>query len=197
MKIVLDSNIIMADFWMESTNFTILFESARNGSIEIYIPEVVVGEVKNKYSQRLLKSKNDIKTELNKFNKLSKQNIGEILVEQNIDDAIDRYNKYFDKIVEDNKIQILTYPKVSHKYIAEKAMKKTKPFNANEKGYRDNLIWENIKDLLTDEELAVAFPELVFISNNHKDFTENNTRNPHPELLKELEEREFSIKSVV
>lgn len=197
MKIVLDSNIIMADFWMESTNFTILFESAKNGSIEIYIPEVVIDEVKNKYSQRLLKSKTDIKTELNKFNKLSKQNIGEILIDQNIDDAIKEYDKHLDKIIKDNKIQILPYPKVSHKFIAEKAMKKTKPFNANEKGYRDNLIWENIKDLLTDEELAVTFPELVFISNNHKDFAENNTRIPHKELLKELEERDFSTKSVV
>jgi len=182
---------------MESTNFTILFESARNGSIEIYIPEVVIDEVKNKYSQRLLKSKTDIKNELIKFNKLSKQNIAEILIDENIDNAIEEYVNHLDKIIKDNNIKILPYPKVSHKFIAEKAMKKTKPFNANEKGYRDNLIWENIKDLLTDEELAVTFPELVFITNNHKDFAENNTRNPHKDLLNELKERQFSTKSVV
>jgi len=36
MKVVLDSNIIIADFWLESTNFKLLFESAKKEDIKIY-----------------------------------------------------------------------------------------------------------------------------------------------------------------
>jgi predicted nucleic acid-binding protein len=73
MKVVLDSNIIIADFWLESTNFKLLFESAIKGDVKIYIPEVVLDEVVNKYSKRLEDSKRKIDSELKTFKKLSRE----------------------------------------------------------------------------------------------------------------------------
>jgi predicted nucleic acid-binding protein len=196
MKIVLDSNIIIADFWMESTNFKLLFESAKKGDIQILIPEIVLDEVINKYSQRLQKSSRDVSSELKTFNKLSKGTIKQPIEQKLIDKSIKAYQKRLSEINKENEILVLKYPKTDHKYIANKAMLKLKPFNTNEKGYRDNLIWENIKELLTDYESVFALPELVFISNNYKDFTENEYE-LHSDLISELEDEDFDSKSVI
>jgi predicted nucleic acid-binding protein len=57
MKVVLDSNIIIADFWMQSPNFQVLLESSKKGNIDLMIPELVMDEVLNKFNQRIEKSK--------------------------------------------------------------------------------------------------------------------------------------------
>lgn len=196
MKIVLDSNIIIADFWMESTNFKLLFESAKKEDVQVLIPEIVLDEVINKYSQRLHKSVKDIDSELKTYNKISKVDLKHPIKQKQIDKSIKHYQKHLRKTIKENKISVLKYPKTDHKYIANKAMLKLKPFNTNEKGYRDNLIWENIKEILTDYESVSAIPELVFISNNYKDFTENDYE-LHSDLVSELENEDFDSKSVV
>lgn len=197
MKIVLDSNTIIANFWMQSTNFKILFENVTNGNIEIYIPEIVLDEVKNKYQQRLNKSKKDIESELKKFNSLSRKRIDSVLKEEIVSNSIDEYAEHLEKVINENRIKILPYPSTDHKIIAKKAMLKLKPFNVNEKGYRDCLIWENIKGLLTEEEIVIALPELVFITNNYKDFSEKDSYELHPNLISELIDSEFASNSVV
>lgn len=195
MKVVLDSNILIADFWLESTNFKVLFESQKNGDIEILIPEIVLDEVSNKYSQRLLKSKEDIDSELNKFKRISREKIQSLITEELVDSSVLKYKKHLKKVVATNEIKVLPYPKTSHKFLVNKAMLNLKPFNATEKGYRDSLIWENIKKLLTEEEMVSALPELVFITNNYKDFATPEYE-LHNDLIKELENEDFNPEAV-
>ena len=95
-----------------------------------------------------------------------------------------------------NSIEVINYPKTDHKFLAHKAINKLKPFNSNEKGYRDCLIWENIKELLTESEGAVSQPELVFISNNYKDFATCEYE-LHSDLISELENEDYDSKSVI
>jgi predicted nucleic acid-binding protein len=196
MKVVLDANIIIADFWLETTNFKLLFESAKKGDIKIYIPEVVVDEVVNKYNKRLEESKEKIESELKTFNKVSKLNQSSSITKSIIDRSVLDYKNHLQKVIKENTIEIIDYPKTDHKTIALKAINKYKPFNTNEKGYRDCLIWENIKQLLTESESAISQPELVFISNNYKDFATNEYE-LHPGLISELENEDYDSKSVI
>lgn len=196
MKIVLDSNIIIADFWLKSTGFNILFESAKKGDVNIYIPEIVLDEVVNKYIQRLDESKRSIDSELQTFQKLTRRKDKTPLTQEIVEKSIAEYQKHLRKVIKENSIIVLKYPKTDHKFLAHKALKKLKPFNSNEKGYRDSLIWENIKTLLTDYESAVSQPELVFISNNYKDFATNEYE-LHSDLIAELENEDFDPKSVI
>ncbi len=195
MKIVLDSNIIIADFWLQSTNFKILFESVKKGNLEVYIPEIVLDEVVNKYDSRINKSKNDIESELKTFHKLTKEKQKFTISDELLQSCLSKYQEHLQKIVKENNIIVLPYPKTEHKLLANKAMLKLKPFNSNEKGYRDCLIWENIKSLLTEEEAVVALPELVFVTNNYKDFATPEFE-LHSDLIKELENEDFDPDSV-
>lgn len=196
MKVVLDANIIIADFWLESTNFKLLFESAKKGDVKIYVPEVVMDEVVNKYSKRLEDSKRKIESELKTFQKLTREKEGNPITADMIDKSVSEYQKQLKQVIKDNSIEVIKYPKTDHKFLAKKAINKLKPFNSNEKGYRDCLIWENIKELLTESESAISQPELVFISNNFKDFATSEYE-LHSDLILELEDEDFDSKSVI
>lgn len=190
MKIILDSNIIVADFWMDSPAFLILLESSKAGNIDLYFPKVVVDEVKNKFRQRIAHAQSTINGEIGKLNRLTRLSIGKSLSESVMKKFVKKYEKHFDQVIKDNNITILPYPDTSHEYLARKARLKLKPFNENEKGYRDNLIWETIKKQLSayDEELP-ATPEVIFITANYTDFGESEQL--HNDLFTELEEEGF------
>lgn len=196
MKVVLDANIIIADFWMRSPGFKVLFENAKQRNIELAIPQVVLDEVLNKFEQRLEKSKSDINSENTRFEKLADIKTGIAMPDKLVAKAKVKYHRYIKKVISNNEITILPYPTTSHSYLAKKAMLGKKPFNSNEKGYRDNLIWENIKSLITpnDQEI-VATPELIFISNNHTDFAANNHQ-LHADLERELIDENLRSDSV-
>ncbi len=196
MKVVLDSNIIIADFWLETTNFKLLFASAKKGDVMIYIPEIVMDEVVNKFSKRLEESKQKINSELKSFNKLSRKQEENSINQTLIDNSLSEYQKHLRQAIKDNSIHVIEYPKTDHRFLANKAINKLKPFNSNEKGYRDCLIWENIKELLTDSESAISFPELVFVSNNYKDFATSEYE-LHPDLISELEDEDYDSKSII
>jgi predicted nucleic acid-binding protein len=185
MKIVIDSNIIIADYWMESTNFKLLFENQRNGEIQIFFPEVVIDEVLNKFRNRLEKSKSQIESEFRTFSKLSKIDTKNPISGYFIEKAYNDYQNYLNQLIDEKKISILKYPTTEHKYLSKKAIKKRKPFNSNGKGYRDSLIWENIKSLSKNYRDVKSEPDIIFISNNNTDFASKGNEF-HEDLVREL-----------
>jgi len=191
MKVVLDSNIIISDFWMHSAGFKILFEKSKNGEIDLYLPQVVFDEVVNKFNQRMDKHESDINNEVSRLKKLSGSNFAVSISATELKKAKAKYKAHLEIISKNNGITIIPHPDTKHDYLAKKAMLKKKPFNANEKGYRDSLIWENIKSLLSGlgEDIPAA-PELVFVCNNHTDFA-GEGHSLHAELKQELEDEDL------
>jgi predicted nucleic acid-binding protein len=196
MKVVLDSNIIIADFNLQSPGFKILFENSRNGQIDLYIPEIVLDEVFNKFNHRLRENQQAINSELKKFNKVSSAEVESPILNDLIDESSKRYRIKVEEVIKDNKITIIPYPVTDHRYLAKKAMLTKKPFNANEKGYRDCLIWENIKSLISKEKVELpSSPELVYLTNNYKDFASKDNE-LHEDLIDELEEERLHTDSI-
>lgn len=192
MKVIIDSNILIADFLMKSPNFAVLLESSKSEKIELFIPKVVIDEVANKYEQNLTKIYTDLVSELKKYNKLSESSLTIPVSVKDVKEQVTLYTEKIEKKFNDNLVTILDYPKVEHSIIAKKAMLNKKPFNSNEKGYRDNLIWENIKSIISEDNPdAVSSPDLVFISGNHKDFA-GKENELHDDLLQELSKEDKS-----
>lgn len=186
MKVVLDSNILIADFNLQTPSFTVLFESSRNKRIDLFIPQVVLDEVVNKYEQQISKMHSEINTQIRKYNKVTSNTFENPIKSESLEEAVNTYRVKIKSIFEENAVTVLPYPDVDHAVLARKAMLNKKPFNSNEKGYRDNLIWENIKKIIADENPdAIVSPELVFITGNYKDFS-GKSNELHEELLEEL-----------
>lgn len=197
MKVILDANIIISDFNMQTPSFKITLESAKRGEIELHIPEIVLDEVFNKFAQRLQKTKSEISSEIEKFNKLTRKSVGSPFTDPLITKSIKEYQDHVQKIIKEHHIVVDQYPATDHKRLAKKAMLSKKPFNINEKGYRDCLIWENLKSLISQEDVEIAStPEAVFISGNHKDFCAKENK-LHEDLIEELEEDKLRTDSII
>ena len=67
--------------------------------------------------------------------------------------------------------------------------KPKKPFDENGKGFRDALIWLSILDFAE----IIEDRKVIFISNNHKDFSESKMNLLHPDLIEETRLRNVEI----
>lgn len=195
MKTILDANIIIADFRFNSTDSRVLLESSKRGDIDLYVPEIVLDEVFNKFEERLVEAKSKIDKELSIVRKMTNIESHNEIDENFINKGIVEYKEFVHKLFNENKVNILGYPNTPHKQIVFKAIKKIKPFNTNEKGYRDALIWENIKSLMPIIGTNAANPDVVFITNNKKDFCENDN-SLHKELIAEIEKDDLEVESI-
>ncbi|MCD4819704.1 MAG: PIN domain-containing protein [Candidatus Cloacimonetes bacterium] len=134
MIVLLDTNIIVADFRLNSPNFAFLFESIEKGLIDVYIPAIVFDEILNKYRQRLNNAHSKLSSEIETYNKITGKSLNLIFNKADIDEEVRLYNKYLNNIIKELKIVKLPYPDTEHKRLANKAMRKIKPFNSNGKG---------------------------------------------------------------
>lgn len=195
MKVILDSNIIISDFRLSSPDSKILLEASKKGDIDLYIPEIVLDEVYNKFEERLNEAKSKLDKETNIIKRLTTAKIIENFSEKDIEKEVEEYKNHVKNLIKDNNVKLLEYPQTSHKDIVKKAIKKLKPFNSGEKGYRDSLIWENVKSLMPIMGTSIGNPDVLFITNNKKDFCDNEN-NLHEELSIELENSELDIDSI-
>lgn len=195
MKVVLDSNIIIADWHLGSPSFRILLEGSKQGKLDVYVPNVVIDEVCNKFEERLMQAQQKVDKEFEVVKKLTEESFDNEVTDDFIAQSTSEYRTQLTEKLKENKVSFLPYPRTSHKTLSQKAMKKIKPFNVNEKGYRDSLIWENIKSILTDYEQAISYPEVIFITNNYTDFAGNGDQ-VHSDLINELLEEDFDASSV-
>ncbi|WP_165851847.1 PIN domain-containing protein [Chryseobacterium pennipullorum] len=195
MKVVLDSNIIISDFRLSSPDSKILLEASKKGDIDLYIPKIVLDEIFNKFEERLHEAKSKIEKETNTIKKLTTSEKHSNISADEITKEIEEYKKYIQSLLKENNIKTIDYPKIPHEYIVNKAIKKIKPFNSGEKGYRDSLIWENVKSLMPIIGTNIANPAVLFISNNKKDFCENQN-DLHKELIIEIQTSDLDEESI-
>ncbi|EDM38889.1 hypothetical protein PBAL39_22490 [Pedobacter sp. BAL39] len=195
MKVVLDTNIIYDDFNFKKPNSLILLRELKEGKLTLHVPEIVLDEIVNKFRQRMEKAHKEIKSELDTIKELALEGLTSPTNDQVISDLVNNYRDRLMSLFEEYDVKVIPYPKTDHRFLAKKAMLKTKPFNTNEKGYRDNLIWENIKSLISGagEEIA-SRPEMVFVTNNHTDFMSGD--NLHEDLVAELDEQDLQSDTV-
>ncbi len=163
MIVVIDTNIFVQDFWMQGTFFKVFLDELQVIPAKVYIPEVVVDEVINKYNEKLTEIYNQrtrADLEISKFlNKVP------TIANFNIEQYTEIYKFFLIKKLKQIKAKILPYPQIDHKKIVKKIFEKKKPFKKGDAGYRDFLIWETIRylDLNGTEQIS-------FITNNSKDF---------------------------
>lgn len=195
MKVVLDTNAIFGDFNFKKPSSMILLGELKKGHIELYVPEVVLEEIVNKFRQRLEKAQKDIDSELETITDFTTTTLSNPLGTDFVDQSVDAYRQRLDKLFTKYGVTMMPIPETDHRFLVKKAMLKKKPFNTNEKGYRDNLIWENIKSLISPADVEIASsPELVFITDNHTDFMSGAQL--HEDLVAELEDQELQSETI-
>ena len=189
MKIVLDTNVLVADYRMSGNAFRIFFEGTQRTEVKVYIPQIVIDELLVNFQEQVDLLLNDIDKLRRKAKRLTDL-LDESLVTRYSSRAITQeYQKSLLQVLKEKGITILPYPNVPHEKIVRRDLQRRRPFNRNGAGYRDALIWEAILSLLKEQK-----GQILFVTNNSKDFGEGPS--VLPDLLRDLEELNFGRKNV-
>lgn len=192
MRIVVDTSIVFGDFHLTGTNFKLLIDSARRTGDSIYFPQVVVDEIKNKYLEQLKSIKSKIDKEISSINRLTNTVSGSPISEEFVAQEARKYNEHLDAKILESGITKIPYSTISHERLVGRALQRKRPFTEGGKGYRDALIWENIKSVIPSQP-RIDSPNVILITADN-DFGDEKTL--HKDLLEDLESSQLNSGSI-
>lgn len=187
MIVFIDTNIFYNNWYLNNANFKYLFNYLENTGSKLFLSEIVCSEVDNKFNIELDSLKKHFSDGLKKsksiLNEVPNYNLNKLDVDYSI-------KKVLSELQNDFKIEYVSYENIDNSKIVERAIKRIKPFQDQDKGYRDTLIWLSLLDYLKTENID---NEISFINNNSKDFLNKEKSNLHPDLIKDIDQ--FSLKN--
>jgi hypothetical protein len=193
--VIMDTNIYVKNFYMKHDHYSLLRDSLNQLNLVWGLPEIVFDEVIGKYKNNIVELNKNIKL----INKEIKKLIDDDEITQKQIDEEKAYNKYKTSLKRlfRNTINMimLPYPRKKHREIADRAIRKLKPFKENGDGYRDTLLWETILSVLASEKYA----NILFVTNDKKDFCIRKGKNKgklHPELISDINDLNLDINKI-
>lgn len=187
--IVLDTSVLVNDFWLVGANFRTLRELLNVFDAHVLLPELVVAETINKFAETLTGA-------LNKARRLDHLLNRKLIARVNLEELLARYEDFvrglFYPLSDDGgdaSFSELPYPENPHSDIVERLLLGKRPFRGSsekEKGYRDYLIWLSVVEVVRDN----PGREIIFVSENVNDFGAGDEKRKtlHPDLLADLPE---------
>ena len=191
MIVVLDANVIVADFRLNAPSSRLLIENLTQTGHKLAVPELVIQEVVNKFSEKVAA---DVCRLLKLSQSLSRK-LGEPVAAGVLPIQVPQHAAAYEEFLR-NKLQehgamVPDFPNVSHESVVRRALDRRKPFSPDgRRGYRDALIWESIRRLAKSEGGKVAF-----ITMNEADFAGEN-KELHNDLRADLATDELAEDSV-
>jgi len=190
MKLILDTNIIHGDFFLQGSRISKLCSAAPKLGYELMIPEVVYDEMVDQYRRELEKHFASYEKVISITNRVRSGGVVKRFDKVSfLEEKIAEYRTMFSTRLDDLHIRVIPYPAVDIKTLVSKELLRKKPFKEVKEhgvGYRDALIWETVKSLCTpQEELIDERSQIEFLTENTDDFADSDG-NLHPTLVEEL-----------
>jgi len=192
MKLILDTNIIHGDFYLQGSRISKLCSAAPKLGYELMIPEVVYDEMVDQYRRELEKHYGSYEKVVSLMNRAKNgslvKRLDRVLF---LEERIAEYKTMFSSRLENLHVRVIPYPAVDIKTLVSKELLRRKPFKEVKEhgvGYRDAIIWETVKSLcVPQEELIDERPQVEFLTENTADFADSDG-NLHATLVDELKE---------
>jgi hypothetical protein len=142
-NIVFDTSALMSENFPDlSAAFRQLSEYANTLGIKLYIPDIVLQELQQKFIDRTNDSFKKIQTEQRKLKKIVQERI--IISLPQMDDLVLEYKREIDRIIQNINLIIIPMPSLSARELIDKAVRRVPPFEIGDKGFRDSMIIESI-----------------------------------------------------
>ncbi len=181
--IFIDTNIVYNDFFFKTSAIKKLLKFTKHEPITLCLTELNYNEIIKKYKDNV----RPVVKEVRKVRKSVGKRIDELCIENLFDNEmlraekhVEKYKQFLDKTIEENSIQIVSYPTEKNvtSLISEKYFNAIKPFGEDKSSFQDAILWQSIVEYCKKEN-----PEnVVFISNNTKDFADDSKENIHEDL---------------
>lgn len=180
MKIILDSNIILQDILLKSGEFEMLLDFLSKTAHEVFLPSVVIQEVRANYERRLTKCINTIDSTYTELNNILTYRVRNNRKTINVKLRVNGYINYLLHKLHVGDEKVIESDYISVDDLVSRAVLRTKPFRENKEAFRDSVIWLNVLKMAQSSRER----KVVFISNNRKDFGEKSGQLAH-ELAEE------------
>jgi predicted nucleic acid-binding protein len=180
MYVILDTNIFYDNFHLNTRKFealSIYFKKTRHNLI---LPKIVLEEIVQKYKEELEKIISLQEQTEKSYEKITGKKLNGKKI--TLENEIREYQTFLEEYIKLNGVRIINYNKDHYKIIVEKALYKRRPFDRKERGLRDAVLWESVKDVLKEDHKNYV----AFISSNINQFCDKDG-NLHEELQKEVD----------
>jgi hypothetical protein len=176
--ILLDTNTVWKDFYLKKQIFSDLKYHAENYNLKILVPSIVRDEVfanfEKQWDEAALQFTNTFIYHADSLNLADEKQ-----------KALDQLNSAWNDFLENEVAELLDCSELNMRDLISRSIKGLRPFQASsDKGFKDTLIWMSVIEHL--KKVGVG-TQLIVITNNKSDFTEDN-RNLASNLILELEE---------
>ena len=187
--VVIDANILISDFWLNSQSMAYLRTHSFLQHTPI-IPEVVFKEVRNNIRNRA----EELLSNTPEGKQRSKGNSVRLLKvfnyttdidsnDWNVDNLINRWDSNIKEFLAEFSGKILPTVDVKVDDLVQRSIDRKKPFSKGDSSFRDTLIWLSTLDLIDD------LSNVSFITKNTNDFFQASSSEPHPDLLNDANEK--------
>jgi hypothetical protein len=175
MIIIIDTSSIHGDYFLKRADISRLAIIARRCGHTIFLPEVVLREIKKHYLETLLNSQKEVEKELKNFQRKTGDELPNPITGLVINQHKRKYSKGLKENIKALGISILPLPSEGHNSILDKAILRKKPFKQNGEGYQDALIWASILEVAGQysDQAYLDSPRIIFVPKNYKDFCES------------------------
>lgn len=196
MKIILDTNVITKDYQLQGGWIVKLGDAAHKLGYEVFLPRIVIDELFHQFRIELEDAYGKYQKGLRMLNRLGLKNLKDATTQDYIAETYNEKQVLFMQRLEELGVKVLPYPKVAHEKIVAKELNEQKPFVSSQKGYRDSLIWECVKEQLVPVKDLLGETQILFLSANTRDFADK-TKELHPDLVEELTSQGYNDDAVV
>lgn len=188
MYIFIDTNVFYNNWQLKNADFKFLFNYLENSHSILLMSDLVCEEVENIRQRELQGSINSLKNELKKITKYNS-----VLDVYDFDKLNEEYDFKSKLKIRTENIEFIPYNRIEQSVVVKRALKNIKPFQEEEKGYRDTLIWLSFMEYLKNNN---SKKEIAFITNNKSDFYANGKLEFHSDLKKDIEEFGITCKII-
>jgi hypothetical protein len=179
-NIFLDSTALYTDPVFKSSFSQLLLKLSKAKKIKIYISKVVLSESLNNYEKQLKEIYLKTSKEIENLDSITfEKNENQLIKLQN---HIDKYNLFFEEKIKSKEFTIIDYVEDILPQLIQRSIKRIKPFTEARQEFRDAIIWLSYVSYIKSNKLSNNH----FITNNKRDFWDNNSTGLHPELRKEI-----------
>ncbi len=178
MNVFLDSNVFYGDWWLKSAPFRSLICFLNNENHTLLVSQLVVQEVENIHRREMAAARTDLQKASAALAKLNGRSDEAAHVENLQYNLLELLRQRLDNVT------VIEFAGVDHQRVVDRALAVRRPFQANEKGFRDTLIWMSMLDHLCSHP---SINETAFITRNAADFFQGKEGcRWHGELLEDI-----------
>ena len=149
MLVIPDTNVLFADPFLAGPLIRTILAAENRTNLRLVIPEVVIDELRGHVEERLKKNVDAVSKAQRDYSWLSGSHPNAVRLaigpkQRRI--VLDRFDQLVQRLSEEGRI--LEYPKTTPKDLARRSIAVQAPFQENDRGFRDSLIWLNVMECL-------------------------------------------------